>query len=84
MNVPVAGLAVQQNIVAVGLVLRQVKTPDVPVILDQNLNGRIACAAGRKCEKVPHEARFFPFARFCELKFEKKMVTLRGRAVLKS
>ena len=84
MYVPVAGLAVQQNIVAVGLVLRQVKSPDVPVILDQNLGGRITGAAGSEGEEVPHQAWFLSFARACQLKFEKEMVTLRGRAVLES
>ena len=83
MNVPVAGLAVQQNIVAVGLVLRQVKSPDVPVILDQNLGGRISDAAGREGEEVPHQAWFLSFARAGQLKFEEKMVTIRGRAVFK-
>ena len=63
MNVPVAGLTVQQNVVAMSLVLRQVKSPDVPVILDQNLGGRITGAAGSEGEEVPHQARFLSSAR---------------------
>ena len=81
MNVPVACLPVQQNVVAVGLVLRQVKSPDVPVILDQNLGGRITGAAGSEGEEVPHQAWLLSFAWAGQLEFEKKMVTLRGRAV---
>ena len=83
MNVPVACLPVQQNVVAVGLVLRQVKSPDVPVILDQNLGSRITGAAGSEGEEVPHQAWFLSLARAGQLKFEEKMVTLRGRAILK-
>ena len=83
MNVPVSGLPVQQDIVTVSLVLVEVKSPDVAVILDKNLGGRIAGRAGSEGEEVPHLAWFLSFARTCELKFEEKMVTLRGRAVLK-
>ena len=83
MNVPVAGLPVQQNVVAVSLVLRQVKSPDVPVILDQNLGGRITGAAWSEGEEVPHQAWFLSSARAGQLEFEEKVVSLRGRAVFK-
>lgn len=83
MNVPVAGLPVQQLVLAMRLILVEVQAPDVPVILDQNLHRRITGAAGSEGEEVPHLAWFLPTARAGQLKFEEKMVTLRGRAVLK-
>ena len=83
MNVPVPGLPVKQDIVTISLVFWQVKAPNVPVILDQNLGGRISGAAGSEGEEVPHQAWFLSFARAGQLKFEEKMVTLRGRAILK-
>ena len=83
LNVPVARLPVQKDVLAMSLVFLQVQVPDVPVILDQNLGGRITGGAGCEGEEVPHLAGFLSSARVCQLKFEKKMVTLRGRAVLK-
>ncbi len=83
MNVPVAGLPVQQKVTAVNLVFLQIQPPDVPVILDENLGGRITGAAGSKGEEVPHKPRFLPGSRLCKLNLHQEVIPLRGKAVLK-
>ena len=83
MNVPVAGLPVQKKVLTMRLVLRQVKTPDVPIVLNQEIDGRITGGAGSDGEKVPHLALVLPTARLGELQLEEKFVPLRGRTVLK-
>ena len=83
MNVPVAGLPVKKKILAMRLVLRQVKAPDVPVVFNQEIYGRITGGAGSDGKKVPHLALVLPAARLGELQLEEKLVPLRGRTVLK-
>ena len=83
MNVPVAGLPVKKKIVTMRLVIVEVKSPDVPVIHDEKIDGRITGGAGCDGKKVPHFALVLPAAWLGELKLEEKLVSLRGRAVLK-
>ena len=83
MNVPVAGLPVQENVLAMGRVFRQIQVPDAAVIFDENLGCRITGAAGSEGEEVPHLAWFLPTARIGELNLYQQVVPLRGRAVLK-
>ena len=83
MNVPVAGLPIKKKIVTIRLVLRQVKAPDVPVVFNQEIDGRITGGAGSDGEKVPHFALVLPAAWLGELQLEEKLISLRGRAVLK-
>ena len=82
-NVPVAGLSVEKKMVAMSLVFVEVKAPDVPVIHDEKIDGRITGGAGRDGEKVPHLALVLSSAWFRQLKLQKKVVPGRGRAVLK-
>ena len=83
MNVPVAGLPVQKKIPAMNLVSRQVKVPDGAVVRDQKIHRRITGGAGSDGEKVPHFALILPAAWLGELQLEEKLISLRGRAVLK-
>ena len=83
MNVPVAGLPVTKKIVTMRLVIVEVKSPDVPVIHDEKIDGRITGGAGSDGEKVPHFSLVLPAVWLGELKLEEKLVSLRGRAVLK-
>lgn len=83
LNIPVARLPVQKNVLAVGRVFRQVQVPDAAVILDKNLGSRIAGAARSERQEVPHLAWFSSFAWAGQLNLYEKMVTLRGMAVLK-
>ena len=83
MDVPVAGLPVQEKILTMRLVLRQVKTPDVPVVFNQEIDGRITGGAGSDGKKVPQFALVLPAAWLGELQLEEKLVPPRGRTVLK-
>ena len=83
MNVPVAGLPVQKKVLTMRLVLRQVKTPDVPIVLNQEIDGRITGGAGSDGKKVPQFALVLPAAWLGELQLEEKLVPPRGRTVLK-
>ena len=83
MNVSVTGLPVKKKIVTMRLVIVEVKSPDVPVIHDEKIDGRITGGAGCDGKKVPHFALVLPAAWLGELKLEEKLVSLRGRAVLK-
>ena len=83
MNVPVAGLPIKKKIVTIRLVLRQVKAPDVPVVFNQEIDGRITGGAGSDGEKVPHFALVLPAAWFSELQLEEKLISLRGWTIFK-
>lgn len=83
MDVPVAGPSVKKKIVAVCLVLVEVKSPDFTIVFDEKVHCRITGRTRFEREEVPHLAGILSSTRLVELKFEKKMVLLRGRAVLK-
>ena len=83
MNVPVASLPVKKKVVAVRLVFVEVKAPDVPVIPDEEIDGRITGGAGSQRQKVPHLTWILSSSWFRELELEKKMVSFRERAVIK-
>ena len=83
MNVPVSRLAVQKKVLTVRLKLRQVKAPDVPVVFNQEIHGRITGGAGSDGKKVPQFALVLPAARLGELQLEEKLVSLRGRTIFK-
>ena len=82
MNVPVAGLPVKKKILAMRLVLRHVKAPDLPIVFNQEIDSRITGGAGSDGEKIPHFALVLSAARLGELKLEKKLVPVRPLAVL--
>ena len=83
MNVPIAGLPIKKKIVTIRLVLRQVKAPDVPVVFNQEIDGRITGGAGGDGEKVPHLALVLPAARLGDLQLEQKLISLRGWTIFK-
>lgn len=83
MNVPVTGLPVQKKVSAVRLVLPQVKVPDSPVILDEELHLRITSSARPGREEIPHQTGILAAARLGQLKFHQNLVPLRSRAGLK-
>ena len=70
MNVPVAGLPVKKKILAMRLVLLQVKPPNFPIVFNQEIDGRITGGARSDGEKVPHLALVLPAARLGELQLE--------------
>ncbi len=83
MNVPVASLSIKKKVMAICLVFVEVKAPDVTVIPYEKNHGRITGGARCEREKVPHIALILSSSWLCKLKFEKKVVAIRGRAVLK-
>ena len=83
MNVPVASLPVKKEIVTIRLVFVEVIAPDVPVIYNEKIDGRITGGAGSDGEKVPHFALVLPAAWFSELQLEEKLISLRGWTIFK-
>lgn len=74
---------VEKKVLAMHLVSRQVKAPDVPIILNENVHRRITGRAGICCKEVPHLALILSATRLRELNLRQKLITLRGRAVFK-
>ena len=75
MNVPIAGLPVKKDVLAVDLILVQIQVPALAEIVYCHENATIARGAWRGGEKVPHKARFSAVSGLCKLNLGKNLVS---------
>jgi hypothetical protein len=73
-NVPIAGLPVKKNVLAVDLILVKIQVPALAEIVNCHENATIARGTRRGSEKVPHKARFPAVSGFCKLNLGKYLV----------
>lgn len=74
MNVPIAGLPVKKDVLAVDLILVQIQVPALAEIVNCHENATIARGTRRGCEKVPHKARFPAVSGLCKLNLGENLV----------
>jgi hypothetical protein len=73
-NVPIAGLPVKKNVLAVDLILVQIKVPALAEIVNYHENATIARGTWRRSEKVPHKPRFPAISGLCKLNLGENLV----------
>ena len=74
MNVPIAGLPVKKDVLAVDLILVQIQVPALAEIVNCHENATIARGTRRGGEKVPHKARFPAVSGLCKLNLGENLV----------
>ena len=75
MNVPIAGLPVKKNVLAMDLILVQIQVPALAEIVYCHENATIARGTWCGGEEVPHKARFPAISGLCKLNLGENLVS---------